>query len=185
MHERAEKLGQWLVVLAESYENLLSRTEELASVSGFDKRPRTRLCEHRREWFRGGLCLACDNTGWRPCARYEEGIDPYASQLKPGVTVQATQGQERQRELRRIESSLADLSQKAKVRAGMEAPEDNLMRSYRILQSRPRTAKRILRGLEWMRSFRPMLYAELPSEKALLALAIVMYHVAPGRIESP
>jgi len=38
---------------------------ETASEPGVDPNAKTRPCEHRPEWMRGRLCLACDNTGLR------------------------------------------------------------------------------------------------------------------------
>lgn len=191
--ERADKLAHWIRLLDEAYEDVLSRLEETASVSGLRTaeaenprdRPKTRPCEHRAVWYRGKLCLACDNTGWRPCAKGEDGLDPYAAQVSGGVTFvrDESEGVARARELRRIDSELENLKRDVRIRSGVEAREDRSMRSYRLVQRKGRTVTRILRGLEYLRSYKPWLYEELPSRSSLIALAVVMYFVAPGRIE--
>lgn len=183
LENRVQKLVGWLDQLNEVYESLLSRAAETAGQAGFDPAPRVRPCEHRREWYRGDLCLACDNTGWRPLARGEEGIDPYAGNLPKtttGVRVDQSAASERGRRLAHIDAQLAALHRDARIRAGMEAQEDYYLRALRIVSRKPKTVKRIEQGLMRLRERYPELYHRLPDDRlALVALALF----TPGRIE--
>lgn len=183
---RAEKIRGWLDVLDSMYDDLLSRPEETASASGFDPDPRTKPCEHRRVWMREKLCLACDNTGWRPLTRQEReeglGVDPYGAQISSGVTVvrDESQSARRAREARRLDASIASLERMARIRAGLDAQEGREARTFRVVSRKHRTLDKILTGLYVLRDQHRDLY-----EDARGAGAVALALIVPGRIERP
>lgn len=182
--QRVAKIRAWLAYAHEIYADLLSR-QEGEGLAGFDTEPRQKPCEHRKEWRRGRLCLACDNTGWRALTEKERkegaGIDPYSAQLAGGFTVvrPESEGSRKAREARRVEAILAELERRERVRQGLEADEDPAMRSLRVVVTRKRGMEKILRAYEWLKSERPSLYAD--PEMRLLAIAMIV----PGRVHQP
>lgn len=135
------------------YTGLLSRPEETASITGFDDDPRQRPCEHRREWMRGKLCLACDNTGWRRRARNEEGLDPYATEVKAaGVRVVESASAKRAREGERIDKIIEGLKRDARLRAGVEVREGPMDRFVRHVGRKDRQLVKIIRTIERLRA---------------------------------
>lgn len=179
--DRAQKILSWIVYLDEVYSGLLSRPAETASLPGFDPEPQTRPCEHRAPWRRGKLCLACDNSGWRPLTARERdegaGTDPYS------VDVPAVKPPEDDKELgrRRLDHILDGLERDARVRDGSEALEDRELRNYRLVANKSRSLVAIEKGLRRMRAEWPAVYEMLPAESALLVLA----RLTPGRIRRP
>lgn len=191
IQQRADRLAEWWPLISEPYESMISRSEETSSVSGFDDSPTTRMCECRLEWRRGKLCLACDNTGWRPATAEERSaggaVDPYSAQVSSGVTIvrDESPASRRARESERNDAIISGLQRDARIRAGVESAEDTSMRQFRMVARKTRTERRIIQGIELLRQLRPELYARLPERKGLVALAAVMYHLIPGRIPSP
>lgn len=160
--QRVEKVSAWLDVLVQSARELelevLSRASETASEAGTDPDPRLRPCEHRSQWMRGRLCLACDNTGLRPATKQErhEGlsIDPYLlDRPRSIVTVKRDESQSarRARDAERLDAIIATLQRNVRLRAGVEVTEGAL-RSVRIIeqieQRLGRDGRKILRVLE-------------------------------------
>lgn len=180
---RAEKIAGWLVYLDELYEGLLSRPTETASVSGFDATPRARPCECRAVWRHGRLCLACDNTGWRPLTRQEReeslGVDPYSAAISAGVTIvkDESPSARKARDAERLDSVLAALQRNARIRAGLDVTEGRDSRTFRLVSRKDATLDRILVGLEQLKSRRRDLYED--AHARVLALALIV----PGRIE--
>jgi hypothetical protein len=183
LRRRAERISAWLEVYNEAYEELISRPEETASITGFDHAPHSKPCEHRLAWMMGNLCLACDNTGWRPLAKGEVGVDPYAADISGGVTVVRDESPavQQAREAERLTASIAALERNARIRAGLEVREDRDLRNVRIVSRRPRILRKIGHGLEVLRTRHPGLYAQVPhrTQAAMLALAMLV----PGRID--
>jgi hypothetical protein len=186
LHGRIEKIRDWWNLMDEGYADLLSRNE-LATVSGPDPDPQTKLCEHRKVWMVGKLCLASDNTGWRPLTEGERaegaGMDPYLSQLSSGITIVKDEGREARqiREGKRMDAALTVLERNAEIRAGRETPEDRELRNLRIVSRRPRTLRKIAYAIHLLRVEHPVLYERLPSTPSLAALAILI----PGKIDRP
>lgn len=183
---RAEKIREWFDVLDAMYEDLLSRPEETASAAGFDPDPRRKPCEHRRVWMREKLCLACDNTGWRPLTRLERdeglGVDPYSAQLSSGVTVvrDESPAARRARDLRQLDASISALERMARIRAGLDVPEGREARAFRVVARKHRTLNKILSGLKILRDSHRDLYEDARGTGAV-ALALLI----PGKIERP
>lgn len=151
LQRRAERITGWLLLFEEMYGNLVSRSEETASVPGFDDTPRRRPCEHRRQWMRGQLCLACENTGWRPCARGEEGVDPYATDVKRGVVIVESTSRRKAREAQHIDNIIAGLERDARLREGAEVREGPMDRFVRVVGRKDGTLKRILATIARLR----------------------------------
>lgn len=191
LDERVERLREWWPLLDEPYEALVSRNEETSSVAGFDDAPGQRMCEHRLEWRRGRLCLACDNTGWRRLTDKERedglGVDPYASQLSSGITIvkDESPASRRAREAERNDDILAGIARDQRVRAGLEAMEDRPMRDYRRVVRKPFTVRRILRAIELLRVTDRVAYEMLPGPGGLYPLAELMYRVEHRRTQIP
>lgn len=190
LDNRVAKIEGWLDRLNEDFEALLSRAHETSGEAGFDPAPRLRPCEHRREWMRGRLCLACDNTGLRRATEKEriEGraYDPYSLNLPKtttGVRVDASDAARRSRDIARLDASIASLQRDARIRAGAEVVEDPILRALRLVARRPPALRKIERALGHMREVYPDIYVGLYSRKkrSLQALALLV----PGRIEPP
>ncbi len=189
--QKMEKVRGWLDYLDEMYDVLLSRKSETASTSGWDDRPRLRPCEHRLEWKRGQLCLACDNTGLRPLASGEEGIDPYAlgaSAIRGGFTASTnldeTEAQRRSARSQKLTSALEALERQSAVRDGIEAEEDAILVKLRKVSRKPRSLRRVERALAVMRETEPDDYALVgrPEEtRALLRLTLLVR----GQLDPP
>lgn len=184
---RVDKIRGWLDRLEVVYEDLLSRPSETASLSGFDPNPCRVPCEHRLAWMRERLCLACDNSGWRPATKWErdEGlaVDPYATDVSSGFTIvrHESDSAKRTRDSRRIDATLAVLRQNERIRANLDAPETVESRLLGRVSRRTRTEVKILRALEHVRAHRPDLYTDVYSEESLRFLASII----PGRIPQP
>lgn len=192
--QRVENVAAWLDVIAQSARELelevLSRQSETASEAGTDPDPRLRPCEHRTEWMRGRLCLACDNTGLRPATRQErnEGLafDPYLlDRPRSVVTVKRDESQaaRRARDGERLDAIIASLQRDARLRAGVEVREGAL-RSVRVIASMERglgrTGRKILSVLESLpEDVRRA--AIRGDERALSILAALV----PGRVRTP
>lgn len=142
--QRVENVAAWLDVIAQSARELelevLSRQSETASEAGTDPDPRLRPCEHRTEWMRGRLCLACDNTGLRRATPQEraDGLayDPYL--LNPpqrdtyNVARDESPSARRARDAERLDAIIASLRRDARLRSGDEVREGSL-RAVRIV----------------------------------------------------
>ena len=172
LEARADKIYRWFEYARELYERPHGRAEGAAEGEGFDPAPDRRRCEHRRQWMANKLCLACDNTGWRPCADGEEGTDPYAVNIKGSVTREVPVVLEGER----LDEAIARLEHLAAVRAGTDLTEDRQTRHYRLVSHKPGTLNRILATLERIKlampEFRPL------SDEGLLLLAALV----PGKI---
>jgi len=183
---RVSAVHEWLDALEAMYEDLLSRPEETASAAGFDPDPRTKPCEHRRVWMRGKLCLACDNTGWRPLTRLEReeglGVDPYSAQVSGGVTVvrDESPSAKRARALRQLDASIAALERSARIRAGLDVAESRDARTFRKVARKEKTLHKILVAIALLRERHHDLYEDLRGRGAY-ALALIV----PGRLERP
>lgn len=183
---RVDAINEWLDVLESMYEDLLSRPEETASAAGFDPDPRLRPCECRRAWRRGNLCLACDNTRWRPATKQERaeglGVDPYSAQLSGGVTIvrDESPASRRARELRRLDASITALERMARIRDGLDVTESRDARVFRLVARKHRTLNKLLVALAHLRERRHDLYLDLRGRGAI-ALALLV----PGRIDRP
>lgn len=189
--QRADRLELWWPLLNEPYDNLISRSEYPTAQGGQDKHPHSKPCEHRLAWRVGKLCLGCDNTGWRRLTKAEraneQGIDPYLTNISSGITIIRDESptSRRVRESKTRDAQLAALQRDARIRAGVEAEEDRMMRNYRMVENKRRTVVRITKGVEILRLVRPSLYEQLPNRASLIALAKVMYRVLPGHIPLP
>jgi len=177
LRTRVAKIRALLEELHDLYDGLASRPEGAASLAGFDDQPRTRPCEHRREWKRGKLCLGCDNTGYRRIAKGEQEIDPYALDLpktSSGVTLDESPGAKRARYNAHLDASLAKIAQAQRVQSGREAVEGRELAQVRVvstyLKRRPSLVA-VVRAVETLRFRDPELYAQLPGIKPLLWLA--------------
>jgi hypothetical protein len=180
---RIRKLRAWFAYLDDVYADVLSRPSEFASPSGFDPEPDVRPCEHHANWKRGKLCLACDNTGWRPLTRREReeaaGIDPYSAQTSKGITIvrDESPASRRARASERIDADIAVLTRNERIRRGSELPETREGRLFRIHNEKLRHAHWLLVALRRMKHERP----HLRGEAALRWLAFN----TPGRIPDP
>lgn len=185
---RAEKIEQWLEYSGDLenqvYGDLLSRPEETASLSGWNDQAKTRPCECRIQWLRGRLCLACDNTGWRPCAPGEEGIDPYSAQVpKRGsfllIESDATKKVAAQQ---RMDAQIDMLARFERIRHGYEGMESRELRAMRIVESRRLvcTLRKIEEAIKLLLLYRPNV---LSAPKRVLARALA--HLVKGRIYRP
>jgi hypothetical protein len=198
IERRADKLEEWLDAREARYHDLLSRSSEFATEAGFDSAPLYHLCEHRAEWMHGKLCLACDNSGWRKATAGERAdgraLDPYAADLNPGaVVVHESAASKRARERQRLDTIIGGLERNERIRVGLEAPEDPMMRAYRIVRvGEPRFAARLRRGLELVSTLAPVEYMDaeeqalidraVGSRRLCLRLALLMYRILPGKI---
>jgi hypothetical protein len=186
--DRAEKIELWLehssVIESEVYADLLSRREETASLSGWNDKARTRLCECRSQWLRGRLCLACDNSGWRPCAPGEEGIDPYSAQVPKRASILLIESDETKRHAkqRSMDAQIDMLERFARIRAGLEGLESRELRAIRMVDATKviHMVRKIEQALRLLISYRP---DALRAPRRALARALA--HLIPGRIYSP
>lgn len=195
IEERATRLALWWPILSEPYEGLISRTENASSDPGFDTDPRTKPCEHRLEWRRANLCLACGEhyrkPGWRPLTREERhdkmGVDPYSAELSAGITIvrDESPSSRRARESERVNAEIATLQRNVRIRAGAEVHMDRATSTFLRVERKPHTVQRILKGMDLLRILRPSLWEALPDRDGFLALATVMYHAVPGNITAP
>ncbi len=191
LSDKMERVSGWLDYLDELYADLLSRKGETASTSGWDDNPRLRPCEHRLEWKRGKLCLACENTGLRPLAKGEDGIDPYAlgvAAIKGGFTATSntdeTEAQRRSAASQQLTSAIEALERQSAVRDGSEAEEDSILVKLRKVSRKPRSLRRVERALNVMRETQPEQYARLsrPGETGpLLRLTLLVV----GQLDPP
>ena len=160
LHDRRiAKIESWLDWLQDAErefeEIVLSRASELASETGADPDPRLRPCEHRVEWMRGGLCLACDNTGLRRATEKErlEGLayDPYfidPPRSTYAVVRDESEAARRTAAMERLNTEIAKLQANARIRAGVEVPDDRMTALMRRVASTRRDHPS-LRKLEW------------------------------------
>lgn len=167
---RVAKIEEWMTFLDGVYAELISRSEETPAPPGFDAKPRSRPCEHRGAWRRGRLCLACDNSGWRPLAPGEEGIDPYRADIKTRFAVQESESSKQARVWAYIDDKIEALRRDKRIRLGVEVPEGrNLADVRRVEHALGGFGRRLARELR----------ARPGATACELAVAI------PGRIPSP
>jgi hypothetical protein len=141
MHEnqldgRVSKIEGWLAYLESVYAELISRPSESPAPPGFDAGPRTRPCEHRPVWRRGRLCLACDNTGWRPIAKGEEGIDPYTTDIKTRFAVVESDSSRKARLGAYLDDRIEALRRSQRIQLGVEVPEGRDLAAVRRAEGR-------------------------------------------------
>lgn len=186
--DRAEKIEGWLEYAEEIYSELISRPEETSSVSGFhmatdqDSGPRTRPCECRAAWQRAHLCLACDNSGWRPCAPGEAGIDPYSAQVpkRRSFLLNESDGTRKAKETAQRYAVIASLERNERIRDGLEAPEDRETRTLRIVGHKSRMLQKILDALKQLLAVAP---DAIRRPKHILARALA--YIVQGRVYAP
>lgn len=195
--QRVAKVAAWIDVLEESARELelelLSRRSETASEAGVDPDPRLRPCEHRAEWRRGRLCLACDNTGLRPATKGERAedmaFDPYL--LNPpreryGVTRDQSDSARRARDLEQLSVAIETLERNARIREGTETHEGPLatVRMMDGLEHRlGRDGRKVARALDFLRRSYPLQYRQA-LDRHPVGLALVA-GLIPGRIHAP
>jgi hypothetical protein len=131
LENRVSKIEDWLAFLERVYAELLSRPSESPAPPGFDAGPRTRPCEHRPVWRRGRLCLACDNTGWRPIAAGEEGIDPYTTDIKTRYAVVESDSSRKARLGAYLDDKIEALRRSRRIQLGIEVPEGRELAAIR------------------------------------------------------
>jgi hypothetical protein len=185
---RAEKIEKWLECSGDLenqvYGDLLSRREETASLSGWNHQPKTRPCECRIQWLRGRLCLACDNTGWRPCAPGEEGIDPYSAQVEKRGSwlLNESDSTKRAAAQHRMDNEIDMLERFARIRQGFEGLESRELRAVRIVSGTRYLPmiRQIEQALKILLIYRPNV---LSSPRRALARALA--HLVEGRLYWP
>jgi hypothetical protein len=177
---RAEKIESWFVYLDGLYADLMSRPEETSSLAGWNDAPKTKPCECRVQWQRGRLCLACDNTGWRPIADGEVGIDPYSAQVPKRASFLLIESDATRKVAgqRRMNSTITVLERNAFIRAGTELAEGQDARIFRTVSSKSATLNKILWGLALLLHFD----AEAVRRASREALARALAHILPGRL---
>lgn len=194
---RAEKVRAWIKVIEEAARDLelevLSRHSETASETGTDPEPRLRPCEHRPEWRRGRLCLACDNTNLRTATEQEraEGLsyDPYL--IDPprdnyAVKRDQSDSSRRARDIAQLDASIESLERAARLRDGQDVSEGDT-RSLRVMETARRTLGRdglkVLAVLVKIRDASPGAYRAVldghPRALDLVAQAV------PGKLRMP
>lgn len=187
IENRVAKIRGWLDHLEAMYDDLLSRPSETASLSGFDSDPRRVPCEHRLAWMRERLCLACDNSGWRPATKWErdEGlaIDPYATDVSSGFTVvrHESDSARRARDSRRMDAVISGLRRDERIRANLDAPETRESRWLARVGHKGRMLNKILVALEAIRDRYPEVYMNANEEETLRLIA----QIIPGKIDNP
>ena len=177
---RAEKIESWFDYLDNLYGNLLSRPAETSSLSGWNADPRTKPCECRPQWQRGRLCLACDNSGWRPIADGEVGIDPYSAQA-PGRTsflLVESDGARKAKGQRQMDSTILVLERNSLIRSGIELAEGQEARVFRTISAKSLTLTKVLWGLALLLHFD----GEAVRRASREALARALAHILPGRL---
>ncbi len=188
VNEKADIIQEWLEWIEEQYADLLSRASETGSLSGFDDLPTTRPCEHRVAWRKGKLCLACDNTGWRPATRKEreDGLarDPYSFELpKSQVKVTQSDSARRAQEASRLDSIIATLDRNAKVREGRDVLEDKDVRQFRIVCHRPAQAKLVIAALHRLQHYGFDLFLDR-REMCLVVAILIGKKLSPPRAQA-
>jgi hypothetical protein len=195
--KRRTKVAEWIDVLEETARELelelLSRRSETASEAGADPDPRLRPCEHRTEWHRGRLCLACDNTGLRPATSKERedgmAFDPYL--LTPpragyAVTRDQSEAALRARDLEQLSSAIEVLERNARIREGQEVHEGELA-AVRLLdrleRGLGRDGRKVAQALGRLQIVSSGLYrlALARDDRALDLLA----QLVPGKLRGP
>lgn len=195
---KVQRVLAWLDVIEQSARDLelalLSRTSETASGTGTDPEPRLRPCEHRSEWQRGRLCLACDNTGLRPATDRErtDGLayDPYL--IDPprdtyNVVRDQSEAARRSRDLAQLDAAIEVLQRTADERDGLAARERNPLRLTRTLEGMRRClgrdGRRVLDALARIREVSPDAYRlVLARDETAVAL---LARIVRGRLRSP
>lgn len=177
---RIEKLVAWFDYLDEAYTALLSRAEETSSKAGFAdpilRRYRCAYCASDHPCRND----ACKN-GW-VTVEERDGYETDLPKTTTGIVLDESEGARRSREIARLTASIEAISRDVRIRHGVEAMEDPMMRAVRVVQRRPDEVKKIQRGLDVVASRWPALYDRLPhDEAALAALALVI----PGRLDPP
>jgi hypothetical protein len=177
---RAEKIESWFDYLDGLYGNLLSRPAETSSLSGWNDAPRTKPCECRPQWQRGRLCLACDNSGWRPIADGETGIDPYSAQVKGRSSFLLLESDMSKKAAgqRQMDSTILVLERNSLIRGGIELAEGQEARVFRTVSAKSATLTKILWGLALLLHFD----AEAVRRASREALARALAHILPGRL---
>lgn len=147
--ERADIVLWWLDWLEAQYENLLSREESAMAPAGFDAAPDKVMCEHRHQWKRGKLCLACDNTGWRRATHKERldeiAADPYAREIpKSIVKVNTSESSKAAQDAAKLDNIINTLIHNESVRNGKDVMEDKDLYLYRQACHKPKEAQLII-----------------------------------------
>jgi hypothetical protein len=184
-----ENIRAWLYHLDEIYDVLHSRVSETPSTSGWNPKPLERPCECRLSWRKGKLCLLCDNTRIRKCWPGEEGIDLYALGAKAkrgGFSAKSAEDEsEAQKQAARfalLNARIEALERSQRIRDGIEAVEDSLMRKLRMVEHKPYALVKIELALRLLQADHLEDYENLPEgEVGLLRLAAMI----PGRIAKP
>lgn len=186
---RMNKIEHWIEWGFDRVADLISRKAETASLSGFDGDSRQIPCNHPIVWRRSKLCLLCSNTGWRPLADGEEGIDPYTldvRQTKGGFTAKSagdeSMAQKRAARLKQLDHAIDRIQHTTDLREGRIGQLDAMMSNVDRISRPPHSFTKLSKALALMRETRPDYYARLPHPIALLWLS---QHI-PGRInEAP
>ena len=176
---RAEKVMSWFGYLDSLYGELLSRPEETSSLAGWNDAPKTRPCECRIVWQRGRLCLACDNTGWRPIADGETGIDPYSAQVPKRASFLLIESDATKKIAgqRQMDSTILVLERNALIRGGYELAEGSDARFFRMVATKRHTLNKILLVMGWLFS-RYHVFRSVGRD----TLALVLAQLVPGRL---
>lgn len=194
---RRARVSEWIDVLEENARELelelLSRRSETASEAGADPDPRLRPCEHRSEWQRGRLCLACDNTGLRPATAKERedgmAFDPYL--LSPpreryAVTRDQSEAAVRARNLEQLSAAIEVLERNARIRDGLEVHEGELSHVRlldRLEAQLGRDGQKVARVLDFLQRKSPLLYRSALSRNELGLTVVAL--LVPGRLREP
>ncbi len=196
--ERRGKVRLWIDVLKESAQDVealtLSRTSETASEAGADPDPKLRPCEHRVEWRRGSLCLACDNTNLRRASAQERAdglaydpmlLDPPRSTYTV-VRDQSASGK-KARDSEALDASIATLEHNERLRSGeeqREAREARFIRGLRgIERGLGRDGRKVLCALASLRVANRDYYVRaMRGDEAALAVVAAL---VPGRLRAP
>lgn len=191
---RLEKIAAWLDWLddvSERYEEIvISRAEETASLSGFDREPRYVVCRHPRKAMLGRLCLICNNTGFASKRDIPDGepVDPYSldtPKSATGIRTDQSPAGIRAAHMERLNAAIAALQRDSRLRAGAESQENQSMRLVRLVESTHHShpiLRRLVAALGYLRQRHPSLYraAVAREYRGLMALEVLL----PGRLPS-
>ena len=178
LEEKAAIVDEWFVWIRERYESFVSRVETGMAGQGFDSNPDSKPCEHRREWRRGKLCLACDTTGWRKATKQEkkDGLarDPYSFNLpKEQTKMVESDSSRRAHHAALLDAEIDKLRLNERVREGTDILEDRSLRQYRVAMSFPQQALEIMDAFDRVRDRR----LSNRDRDALLYLRVPVYRL--------
>lgn len=188
---RMRKIQNWIEWYEDRYAVLISRASETAGESGWDSFPRVRPCECKLEWRRGNLCLVCDNSRLRACAKGDDrAVDPYAlgvPQIKGGWSVMSSGDEsaasKRAANIATISREIAKLKATTRQREGRETEElDASIRDYLKIHKVPLELKLVMRAVLRLEDVSPALAHTLPTGGQALYL---LSRMVPGRIQGP